>query len=41
MIILHNNFTNTVIIYPRVYPAHQGNIFENSWFLLVQEIDVF
>ena len=41
MIILHNNFTNTVVIYPRVYPAQQRNVFENSFFLLLQEIDIF
>ena len=36
----HNNFTNTVLIYPRFYPAQQRDVFENSWFLFLQEIDV-
>jgi len=40
MIILHNNFTKTVVIYPRVYSAQQRNMFENNWFLLLQEIDI-
>ena len=40
MIILHNNFTNTDAIYPRVSPAQQSNMFEYSLFLLQKEIDV-
>jgi len=40
MIISHNNFTDTDVIYSCVSPAQQRNVYEYSLFLLLKEIDV-